>query len=175
MARLVEDLLSFSALSSSTLSLQTTRCDLREICLSAAAEQEVVTHRALSMAMPDVEVAVVADPNRLGQVVGNLLSNAFKYSAADRPVTLTLRASEREAIVTVRDEGAGIPREAIDHIFEHFYRTPGIGVRSGSYVGLGLGLFLCKAIVEQHGGHIQVASVVGKGSMFSFTVPLAMP
>ena len=173
MARLVDDLLSFSSLSSGKLELRPTRCDLCEICRRADAEQEAVTRRRAALALPEAPVELLADEDRLGQVVSNLLSNAFKYSAADRPVTLTLEVSAPEATVTVRDQGAGIPPEALGHIFEQFYRTPGVGVRSGSYVGLGLGLFLAKAIVEQHGGHVHVESVVGEGSSFSFTVPLA--
>jgi signal transduction histidine kinase len=173
MARLVDDLLSYSSLSSGKLQLLPERCDLREICRTAAEAQEAVTRRAATLTVPDAEVVVVADADRVGQVVANLLSNAFKYSTADRPVTLTLTTAEREANVTVRDQGAGIPPEALDHVFEQFYRTPGVGVRSGSYVGLGLGLFLARAIVEQHGGRVRVESVVGQGSAFSFTLPLA--
>jgi len=173
MTRLVDDMLSISAIAAGKLSLRQGRCDLGEICRDAASEQAQVTRRQVTLALPDAPVLVLADEDRLGQVVGNLLANALKYSSADRPVTLALRTSGREAIVTVRDEGVGISPEDQPHLFERFYRAPNVGVRSGSYVGLGLGLFLARTIVEQHGGRVWVESDVGKGSAFSFAVPLA--
>ncbi|APR78289.1 PAS/PAC sensor hybrid histidine kinase precursor [Minicystis rosea] len=173
LTRLVEDMLNVSAIVGGQIAVRKRPCDLGEVCRSAAAEQSMVTRRALSLELPDAPVLAVADDERIGEVVSNLLSNAFKYSAPDRPVTLALRASSQEAIVTVRDEGAGIAAEQLSHIFERFYRVPGQGVQSGSYVGLGLGLFLSKAIVEQHRGRIWVESAPGEGSAFSFAVPLA--
>jgi two-component system, sensor histidine kinase and response regulator len=100
------------------------------------------------------------------------LSNALKYSSPDRPVTLELRASPRVATVTVRDEGPGIGVDELPHVFERFYRAPGVDVKAGSQVGLGLGLFIAKAIIGQHGGRIWAESEVGKGSAFSFCLPL---
>ncbi|HVK71236.1 MAG TPA: ATP-binding protein [Polyangium sp.] len=174
MTRLVNDMLSVSAITEGKLTIHTTRCDLGRICRDAANELIQVSHRALVLDLPDAPVPVVADADRLGQVVANLLSNAIKYSAPDRPVKLTLRVEgDEEAVVRVEDAGPGIPGDALPHIFDRFYRVPTIGVQSGSYVGLGLGLFLAKAIVEQHGGRIWVESAVGKGSTFAFAIPLA--
>jgi signal transduction histidine kinase len=173
MTRLVEEMLSVSAISAGKLTLQRRRCDLCAVCRDAAEEQAQATRRALTLDLPARAVPAYVDADRVGQVVANLLSNAFKYSSPDRPATVTLRATERAAIVTVSDEGPGIPTEAVPHIFERFYRVPGVDVRSGSYVGLGLGLFLAKAIVEEHGGSIWVESAPGRGSAFSFSVPLS--
>jgi signal transduction histidine kinase len=78
-----------------------------------------------------------------------------------------------EAVITVRDEGAGIPPESLPLLFERFYRVPGVQVQSGSGVGLGLGLAITKEIVERHGGTISVASAVGAGTVFTVRVPLA--
>jgi signal transduction histidine kinase len=173
MARLVDEMLSISAISAGKLTLRPTRCDLCEICRSAATEQVQLTGRELGLDLPGAPVHALVDEDRVFQVVENLLSNALKYSAADRPVTLALRTSAREATVTVRDRGAGIPPDSLPHVFERFYRAPHVDVQAGSYVGLGLGLFLSKAIVEQHTGRIWVESAVGEGSAFSFTMPLA--
>ncbi|MFT3774008.1 MAG: GAF domain-containing sensor histidine kinase [Minicystis sp.] len=173
LTRLVEDMLNVSAIVGGQISVRKRPCDLGEICRNAAAEQSQVARRPLSLELPEAPVPTLADDERMGEVVSNLLSNAFKYSAADRPVTLSLQASGEEAVVTVRDQGPGIAPEQLSHIFERFYRVPGQSVRSGSYVGLGLGLFLSKAIVEQHGGRIWVESAPGQGSAFSFALPLA--
>jgi signal transduction histidine kinase len=172
MTRLVNDMLSVSAITAGALSMQPARCDLGQICRDAADEQAQVSGRALTLDLPDAPVYVVADEERLGQVVTNLLSNAIKYSGEGRPVVLSLRVEDQGAVVRVRDAGPGIPEDALQRVFDRFYRVQAIGVQTGSYVGLGLGLFLSKAIVEQHGGRIWVESAVGKGSTFAFTVPL---
>jgi signal transduction histidine kinase len=75
--------------------------------------------------------------------------------------------------VAVRDEGPGIPPAALSHLFERFYRVPGIEVQRGERQGLGLGLYISRQLIERHGGQLDVASKVGQGSTFSFTLPLA--
>jgi signal transduction histidine kinase len=105
-------------------------------------------------------------------VVNNLLANALKFSAADRPVVLTLSRVDHEAIVAVRDEGPGNPVGELPLLFRRFYRVPTIEVQSGSKTGLGLGLYICKGIVQRHGGRMWVDSTVGRGSTFSFALPL---
>ncbi|MDI3284078.1 PAS domain-containing sensor histidine kinase [Polyangium sp. 15x6] len=173
MTRLVNEMLSVSAIAAGKLALQETHCDLRAICTSAGAEQSQVARRPLSLHLPEQPVHILADENRTAEVIANLLANAYKYSAPEEPVELSLEESGAEAIVTVRDRGPGIPRESLPHVFDRFYRVPGVSVRAGSYLGLGLGLYLSKAIVEQHHGRIWVESEVGRGSAFSFSMPLA--
>jgi signal transduction histidine kinase len=173
MTRLVDEMLSVAAISAGQLPLRLARCDLADLCRGIAAEQAQVAQRALDLAVPDGPVLVTADEDRLGQVLSNLVTNAFKYSPPERAVRVTLAVGDAEATVTVRDEGPGIPEEALPHVFERFYRVPGIQVRAGSYVGLGVGLYLSKAIVEQHHGRIWLDSTVGEGSAFSFALPLA--
>ncbi len=116
---------------------------------------------------------VVADADRLGQVVTNLLTNALKYSPPDRPVNIDLAVDERQVCVTVRDEGSGLPREEQDRVWEPFHRVPGIEAQGGAKGSLGLGLYICKTIVELHGGRVGVESEEGKGSTFWFTLALA--
>jgi PAS domain S-box-containing protein len=172
MERLVNDLLDVSRIESGRLALDMERCDLVEVCRTAVAEQMDVTEREIILLLPEDHVQVNADADRIGQVLANLLSNALKYSAHDRPVTLSLRRERREVVVSVHDEGAGIPEDLLPHLFERFYRVPGVQVQSGSGVGLGLGLYISKEIVEQHGGRIWAKGSIGAGSTFSFSLPL---
>ena len=114
----------------------------------------------------------MADADRIGQVVTNLLTNALKYSPEDAAVEVVVRAEENSLRVEVRDKGPGLTVEQRKHLFERFYRAPAIEVVSGAGVGLGLGLHICKTIIERHGGEIGVISAPGRGSAFWFTLPL---
>lgn len=118
---------------------------------------------------PDLPPAL-ADPALIEEVLANLIDNAIKYSPQGGKITIIGRRSKGELRVTVADEGIGIPEEDLERIFERFQRTDRAAVKKVK--GVGLGLFICKAIVEIHGGRIEVASKVGKGSQFTFTLPL---
>ncbi len=106
-------------------------------------------------------------------MLSNLLSNALKYSAAERRVALRLRQREGCATFAVRDKGQGIPLEAIPRLFERFYRAPGVKVQHGSGVGLGVGLYISRELIEMHGGQIEVHSTIGRGTTVIFTLPLS--
>ena len=108
-------------------------------------------------------------PTRLEQVLNNLLSNAIKYSPEGGPIEIAGRVDEDEVIVTVTDQGVGIPFEEQPHIFESFFR--GSREYQQQTSGAGLGLYLAKAIVEAHGGEIWVESNPGEGASFSFALP----
>ncbi len=138
-------------------------------------------HQVLLMFPEDLRVPVLADALRLGQVVTNYLTNALKYSAADRAVTVDLTVDlaaddhGHEARVAVRDAGPGIPAKEQERIWERYQRVQGIEVQSGTGVGLGLGLPISRAIIEQHQGQVGVQSAPGQGSTFWFSLPLAPP
>ena len=158
--------------------------------------QMAETHE-LHVNLPNEPVMVEADRDRIAQVLANLLSNADKYSPVDRPITLTLRLEHSasldrdianagdadiavspgvgawQARVLVQDEGPGIPKEEQEHIWDRFHRVRGIHAQSSGGAGLGLGLYISRQIIEQHGGTIGVDSTPGKGSTFWFTLPQA--
>jgi PAS domain S-box-containing protein len=170
---LINDLLDAARLDADHLAFEKARCDLVVLCQQAAREQRATSGRAVELDLTEEPVEVCADASRISQVLMNLLSNALKYSPGHTPVSLGLRQEGGMAHIGVRDVGPGIAREATRHLFEQFYRVPGIRVQHGSGVGLGLGLYICRMLIERQGGHIGVESVPGQGSTFWFTLPLA--
>ncbi|HEY6844551.1 MAG TPA: ATP-binding protein, partial [Thermoanaerobaculia bacterium] len=117
------------------------------------------------------ETIVVVDPDRMRQVVDNLLSNAIKYSPETSEVRVHAAIAEGSMLTTVVDKGIGIPADEIPRLFERFHRARNVSSRY--YGGLGLGLYIAKAIVEAHNGAISVESEEGKGA--TFTIKLPMP
>jgi PAS domain S-box-containing protein len=113
---------------------------------------------------------VSADPALLEEVLTNLVDNAVKYSPNGGRVTISGRHNDEEVRVSITDEGIGIPRQDIERIFERFQRTERNEVRK--IKGIGLGLYICKSIIEVHGGRIEVASELGQGAQFSVVLPL---
>ncbi len=116
---------------------------------------------------PTGPVRVLADPEMLESVLVNLLDNAIKFSPERGVIQVRVEEAPREVTVRVADRGAGIPPGDLPRVFERFYRVAAPGVR---VTGSGLGLHICKAIIEEHGGRIWVESQVGQGSTFSFTL-----
>jgi len=113
---------------------------------------------------------VYADPALMEEVLTNLIDNAIKYSPKGGKITISGRNVGKEVRVTVADEGIGIAKEDMERIFERFQRTDRSLVRKVK--GIGLGLYICKSIIEAHEGRIEVATRVGNGSQFTFTLPL---
>ncbi|HEX2949746.1 MAG TPA: ATP-binding protein [Armatimonadota bacterium] len=112
---------------------------------------------------------VLADPKYLDAILFALLENAEKFSEPETPIRLTAHQQGHEAVISVSDQGIGIAADELPRIFDSFYRVGEIRTAEGT----GLGLFMVKRLVEMHGGHIRVASETGKGSTFSFTLPMA--
>ena len=180
LARLVNDLLDVSRIQAGKLEMRPEICDLAGLITDAVQEQrQTWPERVISLDLADDRVPICADPDRIGQVITNFLTNALKYSAEDQPVAVKLSIDQGKqgeqddlARVTVRDRGPGLPPEEQTRIWDRFHRAPGIEQLSGSGVGLGLGLYISRTIVERHGGEIGVGSAVGQGSTFSFTLPI---
>jgi len=176
--RLVNDLLDVSRIQANTLQLSLKPCNLAWIVQEAIENQrQAAPSRAIRLELlVEDSVPVQADPDRILQVVTNYLTNALKYSAPDRPVEVRLQVEGRIARVTVRDQGPGLSPAEQEHIWERFYRVRGIEVQSGPDVssgGLGIGLYICRTVIERHHGQVGVRSSPGKGSHFWFTLPLA--
>ncbi len=112
-----------------------------------------------------------ADPSKLERILANLLTNALKYSLPDSPVEIAVRGEGDQLLISVRDRGDGIAPEDLPHIFRRFHR-PTMGRAAG---GVGLGLYITRSLVEAHGGSIRVESELGKGSVFTFSLPIAGP
>jgi two-component system sensor histidine kinase BaeS len=130
----------------------------------AAARQITLAVSATSEA-PDVLV----DPERMAQVLGNLVSNALRHTPAGGRIDLSAQAQGSRVALVVADTGEGIPADALPHVFERFYRVD--KSRSRAHGGAGLGLAIAKSIVEAHGGTITAASTPGHGTTFTITLP----
>lgn len=175
LTRLVDDLVDMSRIQTGGLEMRMERCDLLSV-VREEVEGQRLAHpaRVIALRLPsEGRAPVVADADRMGQVVANYVTNALKYSRPPKPVEVRLDRADGRVRVSVRDEGPGIAPEEHARIWEVFHRAPGIEVQSGSGVGLGLGLHIAKTIVERHGGAVGVESAPGVGSTFWFTLPLA--
>ena len=173
--RLVSDLVDMARIQTEKLELQLVEVDLTSLVQEVVEDQRLVAgSHPLHVEVPQGEgVFITADAIRIGQVIGNYLSNALKYSPADFPVEVRLTVEEGYARVEVTDQGPGLSQEQQARIWERFYRVPGIAVQSGSSIGLGLGLHINRTLIEQHGGQVGIESTPGQGATFWFTLPLA--
>jgi PAS domain S-box-containing protein len=127
--------------------------------------------RSIRMMVDAGDAIVVADPDRMRQVVDNLLSNALKYSAEGTDIDLEVMLDGEEMLTSVSDHGIGIPRDEIPQLFERFHRARNVSSRY--YGGVGLGLYIARAIIEAHEGSISVQSIEGQGSTFTMRLPVA--
>jgi len=172
--RLVGDLLDVSRIQANKIELNMEPCDLAGIVREAVQDQcQLSPTRTISLNLPTEEtIPVLADADRVGQVVTNYLTNALKYSAAAQPVEASLDIEGKMARISVRDKGPGLSSEEQQYIWERFHQVERIKVQSGSSGGLGLGLHICRTIIERHQGQVGVQSAPGEGSIFWFTLPL---
>jgi len=170
---LIQDLLTISALESGRLKL-----DLQPVNLRALTEKvfndlhSKAEGRNVRLVCELADLTAQADVNRLDQIFANLVDNAIKYGRTGGAVTVGGRKTEEGRIeLLVRDDGPGIPTEALERVFERFYRVD--KARSRDQGGTGLGLAIVKHLVQSHGGKVWVKSESGKGATFYFTLPAA--
>lgn len=166
--RMIRDLLDLSKIQSGLLTLHYEKAVLARVVERAAAplaRRHAATH-ALELDIQPAGGTLVADQDRLVQILVNLLGNAFKYSPAGGTVTLRARKRGGWWTIAVSDQGIGIPAEAMKRLFGRFFR-----VKEDQSTGSGLGLFITKNLVACHGGSIEATSVEGRGSTFTFRLP----
>ncbi len=173
LVRLVEDLRVLALADAGQL-----RLDVASLDLAAFLQQAVEAHQiqaqqrgvALALDVPAALPPVLADRDRLAQVVGNLLSNALRYVPKGGHISVRAASQEGEVAVAVADDGPGMPPEDLSHLFERFWRAD--PARRRTTGGSGLGLTIARSLVQAHGGRIWAESVEGHGSTFTFTLPV---
>jgi two-component system sensor histidine kinase VicK len=179
--RLVNDILDFDKVERGILPLYRQPVEAIDLLRRAAdVAYNSASQARITVRVEAPPVRVMADEDRILQVLNELVTNALKFSASDTAIKLTARPLVREAdqadgpeevVFTVEDQGRGIAPEKLDRIFDRFQQ--GDASDSRALGGTGLGLALCRSIVEQHHGRIWAESTQGKGSRFQFTLPAA--
>ena len=168
--RLVNDLLDLSRVQWGNLNLQYTSFFLADVLAECVHSAQVsADQHTIYLDIQVQDTKILADQTRIGQVIGNILDNAVKYSPNGGQVTVQLGDLDGDYLVNITDQGIGINPVYLDHIFERFYRLRNSASRQ--YSGIGLGLYVTRAIIERHGGRIWVTNNQGVGCTFSFTLP----
>lgn len=175
LGKVVSRLLAISRLDTGEARMETVRLDLAELAISTVEQMHLLAdEKSISMRYNmDGAVEVEGDPSYLGQALVNLVDNAIKYTAQGGWVELSVTANDNNAVAVleVADSGTGIPREALPHVFDRFYRAD--KARSRDARGMGLGLSIVKAVCTAHRGQVEVFSTEGQGSLFRIELPLA--
>lgn len=169
MERLVNDLLDIARIEAGTFAMQAAPVDIGEVIRESVEmfePQALARSITLGLAVDAGLPPVPADRERLLQVLSNLLGNALKFSPSSTTITARARRYDGRVHISIEDSGAGIPAEHLGHVFDRFWQA-----ERSSRAGAGLGLAICKAIVEAHGGTIWAASEVGRGTTMHFEIP----
>jgi signal transduction histidine kinase len=177
LALLVDDMLDVSRIRLGQLPLRIEPVDLVELIeqvTSRYEEQDPVPPHSFSLRVTETESIVPADRDRLEQVLSNVIDNAIKYSPEGGEIGLTLESDRDGFLIRIKDAGIGLPKSDVESIFDPFGR--GSNVAISSLPGLGIGLFICRNIIERHRGRIWAESAgEGKGSTFSIWLPASDP
>ncbi|MGH2410647.1 MAG: sensor histidine kinase, partial [Chloroflexota bacterium] len=174
MSRLVNDLLTLARLDGGA-PLEWATIDVADLLDAAAQEGRAIARDCRRILREPVPTGLAArgDRDRLRQVLSNILGNACAYSPPGSTIWLGAAVGERLAMITVRDDGPGIPPADLDRLGERFYR--GDAARGRHTGGTGLGLAIAKSIMEAHGGTLAIASELGQGTMVTLQLPLIQP
>jgi two-component system phosphate regulon sensor histidine kinase PhoR len=172
LTQMVQELLELSRIESGQVPLRLVATPVADVVLPSVERLHPQAERAnlkITINLPDDLPPVLADAERLQQVVTNLVHNAIKFTPAGGQVTIAAEPAGDEVVISVRDTGIGIPADDLPRIFERFYKAD----RARSSGGTGLGLAIAKHLVQAHGGRIWAESVEGQGSTFYFTLPIS--
>jgi len=174
LTELIGNLLDMSRIEAGTLRMEPEPTELGPIIQETAAEFQMMTHEhQIQILLPPSLPPVMADPRRLRQILRNLVENAIKYSPQGGAIHIAAQVDASFVQTSVADQGIGIEAAQIGNIFDRFYQVDSASTRMVG--GSGLGLSICKALVEAHNGEIWVESQPGRGSTFCFTFPVALP
>jgi two-component system, OmpR family, phosphate regulon sensor histidine kinase PhoR len=174
MVQLVEDLLELTRAESGKLRLRRARVDLHAVAATTVRTfEQRAAQLEVTLLLSGHPTIVDGDEHRLAQVVVNLVDNALRHTPPGGVVGVAVSARSTEAVLQVRDTGAGIPYRDLPHVFERFYVVDRSRAREAG--GTGLGLSIVKQIIEAHGGVISVESELGAGATFTSVLPLARP
>jgi len=173
LSRLVDDLQELSLTEAGELKLVCQAEDISELinqAVAAVRAQAEAKGVSVTIDLPDELPPVNIDSHRISQVLRNLLENAVAHTAQGDSITVTAEQRDNWVEVAVADTGEGIPAEDLPYIFERLYRVDKSRARATG--GSGLGLTIARSLVEAHGGRIEAQSELGKGSRFTFTIPI---
>jgi signal transduction histidine kinase len=171
LTRIVDQLLTLARVEVGKIEIRREPIDVSAILARVVAQfRAQMPARPIRIVNANDLLLALGDAARVEDIVTNLLSNALKYSAADTAVEIRAHAEDRRVVIAVADAGIGIPRAARDKVFERFYRVDNALTRRVE--GAGLGLYICKTYVEAMGGTIQVEGEDGRGSVFTFSLPV---
>jgi len=171
MRRLIESLLELARLDAGQETMKRMRFDVTQVVRDCAELiRPLADERHVKIHFDSPKLDCEGDPERIAQVITNLLTNAINYNREQGEVRVAIERKDGASVLTVSDSGQGITPEDLPHIFDRFYR--GDTSRTNSSGSSGLGLAITKAIVEAHGGTIEVSSEVGKGTTFTVRLPM---
>ena len=165
---LINNLLDTTKISEGQLQLSPEELNINELLHERIGEIERTCNHRFNAQLQDIPT-VMADPERIGQVVTNLLSNAVKYSPKGSTISVASTRGPDGIVVSVRDNGYGIPKADLKKVFDKFFRVTANNM--DTFPGMGLGLYIAAQIIQKHRGTISAQSTVGNGSIFSFTLP----
>jgi signal transduction histidine kinase len=175
MTHLIDDLLDLSKIEAGTLVLEKVCCDYAALVRQNVRVNAVLAEKkqvAVDLEIAAMLPALALDPHKIEQVLNNLLSNAVKFSHPRTTIVVRVTPRDNLVMTEVIDQGQGIPREELPHIFKTFHRSS--VQATGGEKSTGLGLAIAKKIIEGHGGTLNVTSQVGQGSTFFFALPVVV-
>ena len=170
--RMAMDLAEVAHIQSGRLSLQRVPSDLVAIVREVVKQQRLASpDRRINIILPKQPVHVEVDQDRIEQVLTNYLTNALKYAPADRPIEVRLQGNAERVRVEVSDQGPGLSPQQRERVWERFYRIHDGQAEKPAEGNLGMGLYICRHFIAQHGGQTGVDSTLGAGATFWFTLP----
>lgn len=174
MSRILEDLLALAKSEAKDFHLEIEEFSLsdlmQDIYIHSKTLAEPQKHLILLRLQVDSEIHIWGDQIQLYRMLLNIINNSIKYTRPGGIIEISLAVDQSNALINIKDSGVGIPEEHLSHIFDRFYRID--AARNREDGGTGLGLSIVRAIVDGHGGHIEVSSVVDEGTTFTITLPL---